>query len=123
MRRIKDLMNGSRPDRPTGKRFLFDIVANKRNSIDVDKFDYLRRDGHYSGVSISCDTSRLMEFCKVRGGPATGRAGGSGCRADDPVAEGAGEPWCPSGSVPTSFLPRAVLSVACRSRIVPIAGH
>lgn len=31
-------------DRKNSERaFLFDIVANKRNSVDVDKFDYLAR--------------------------------------------------------------------------------
>lgn len=34
--------------RPESKRFLFDIVANKRNGIDVDKMDYFMRD------SMSC---------------------------------------------------------------------
>ncbi len=38
---IQDLIAGETTDpnrhRPAGKRFLFDIVANKRNSIDVDK--------------------------------------------------------------------------------------
>ena len=34
--------------RPESKRFLFDIVANKRNGIDVDKMGYFMRD------SMSC---------------------------------------------------------------------
>ena len=32
------------------KRFLFDIVANKCNGLDVDKLDYYERDSHFSGV-------------------------------------------------------------------------
>ena len=35
--------NGCDPGASSGKRFLFDIVANERNSIDVDKVDYLQR--------------------------------------------------------------------------------
>jgi hypothetical protein len=46
--------------------FLFDIVANKRNSIDVDKFDYLQRDAMCSGVMTSCDFGRLMAYSQVR---------------------------------------------------------
>jgi HD superfamily phosphohydrolase len=48
------LCRGVRDD----KMFLFDIVANQRNSIDVDKFDYIARDSHYLGVPPACDTSR-----------------------------------------------------------------
>ena len=31
------------------------IVANKRNHIDVDKWDYFVRDSHYLGITISFD--------------------------------------------------------------------
>lgn len=50
---------------PNDKRFLFDIVANGRNSIDVDKFDYLARDSYYCNVKISCDLNRLQRLTKV----------------------------------------------------------
>ncbi len=45
-----------------GKEFLYDIVANKRNGIDVDKFDYFARDCHALGLTKSFDESRLMKF-------------------------------------------------------------
>jgi len=36
----------------TEKAWLFDIVANKRNSLDVDKMDYLMRDNYACGVDM-----------------------------------------------------------------------
>ena len=33
-----------------GKDFLYDIVSNHRNGIDVDKFDYFARDCHMLGI-------------------------------------------------------------------------
>lgn len=47
------------------KRFLYDIVANTRNSIDVDKFDYVARDCHYLGMKSSFDSGRLTSLCRV----------------------------------------------------------
>ena len=45
------------------KSFLFDIVANPRSGLDVDKIDYYQRDSYYSGVTkVSFDAVRLMRL-------------------------------------------------------------
>jgi len=38
----------------------FDIVNNTKNSIDVDKFDYLQRDPRHIGLDCAFDPSRIM---------------------------------------------------------------
>ena len=48
-------------------RWLGEIVANGRNSIDVDKFDYLARDSMYCGTKIAFDFNRTMQFSRVIG--------------------------------------------------------
>ncbi|GFH30541.1 HD domain-containing protein, partial [Haematococcus lacustris] len=59
---VQDLIVGDASKARPQKRFLFDIVANKRNGIDVDKADYLERDAQFCNVKISCDFQRLMRF-------------------------------------------------------------
>ncbi|XP_022106625.1 deoxynucleoside triphosphate triphosphohydrolase SAMHD1-like isoform X2 [Acanthaster planci] len=51
--------------RPKDKSFLYEIVANKRNGIDVDKWDYFLRDCHNLGISSSFDCHRFMKFSRV----------------------------------------------------------
>ena len=41
------------------------IVANKRNSIDVDKWDYFARDCHNLGIKNNFDHCRSMKFARV----------------------------------------------------------
>ena len=69
VRHIEDLICASCSDHHAthfkGRSFLTEIVANGRNSIDVDKFDYLERDCFYCGVKASCDFRRVMPFLKV----------------------------------------------------------
>jgi len=45
--------------------FLYHIVSNNLNSLDVDKFDYLCRDTHYLGLKYGVDVNRLIEDMKV----------------------------------------------------------
>lgn len=41
---IMNLIEGTPDKCPNEKKYLFDIVSNSRNSIDVDKIDYILRD-------------------------------------------------------------------------------
>ncbi|XP_051994015.1 deoxynucleoside triphosphate triphosphohydrolase SAMHD1-like [Xyrauchen texanus] len=50
--------------RPEHKSFLYEIVANKRNGIDVDKWDYFARDCHHLGIGNSFDHQRLLKFAR-----------------------------------------------------------
>ena len=45
--------------------FKYQIVANKRNGLDCDKFDYIARDTYNIGLSYSFDSSRLIMYAKV----------------------------------------------------------
>ncbi|XP_041947963.1 deoxynucleoside triphosphate triphosphohydrolase SAMHD1-like [Alosa sapidissima] len=47
------------------KDFLFQIVANKENGVDVDKWDYFARDSYYLGIGTSFDHRRLLKFVRV----------------------------------------------------------
>ena len=41
-------------------RFLYQIIENKDNGIDVNKFDYLTRDAYYTGVGHSFSFKRII---------------------------------------------------------------
>uniref|UniRef100_A0A9J7Z2V6 HD domain-containing protein n=1 Tax=Cyprinus carpio carpio TaxID=630221 RepID=A0A9J7Z2V6_CYPCA len=71
---IKELIEGAKTsevqsDTPAGrdedKSFLYEIVANKQNGIDVDKWDYFARDCHHLGIRNSFDHQRLLKFARV----------------------------------------------------------
>lgn len=42
------------------KPYLFEIINNKINNIDVDKFDYLQRDSKHLGLESNFDPGRIM---------------------------------------------------------------
>ncbi|XP_078274938.1 deoxynucleoside triphosphate triphosphohydrolase SAMHD1-like isoform X2 [Rhinoraja longicauda] len=51
--------------RPREKGFLYEIVANKRTGIDVDKWDYFARDCHHLGIRNNFDFERFLKFARV----------------------------------------------------------
>ena len=51
--------------RKQSKSFLYEVVANKRNGIDVDKWDYFARDCHCLGIPNNFDMKRFMKFARV----------------------------------------------------------
>ncbi|OCT62876.1 deoxynucleoside triphosphate triphosphohydrolase SAMHD1-like isoform X1 [Xenopus laevis] len=51
--------------RPEEKSFLYEIVANKENGIDVDKFDYFARDCYHLGIQNNFDYKRFLKFARV----------------------------------------------------------
>ncbi|XP_046870124.1 deoxynucleoside triphosphate triphosphohydrolase SAMHD1-like isoform X2 [Hypomesus transpacificus] len=51
--------------RPENKSFLYEIIANKRNGVDVDKWDYFARDSSYLGLQSNFDHDRFIKFARV----------------------------------------------------------
>ncbi|XP_065778025.1 deoxynucleoside triphosphate triphosphohydrolase SAMHD1 isoform X2 [Muntiacus reevesi] len=62
---IKDSSKWLYKGRPKEKSFLYEIVANKRNGIDVDKWDYFARDCHHLGIQNNFDYKRFIKFARV----------------------------------------------------------
>ncbi|XP_062110298.1 uncharacterized protein LOC133822092 isoform X3 [Humulus lupulus] len=78
LKRVKDMITCSPKDvlqtslKP--KSFLYDIVANGRTGIDVDKFDYIVRDSRACGLGCNFHFERLMETMRVMDGQICYRA-------------------------------------------------
>ncbi|XP_027861957.1 deoxynucleoside triphosphate triphosphohydrolase SAMHD1-like [Xiphophorus couchianus] len=51
--------------RPKKKAFLYEVVSNTRNKIDVDKWEYFARDCHQLGMQNNFDCHRLIKFARV----------------------------------------------------------
>ncbi|XP_042319026.1 deoxynucleoside triphosphate triphosphohydrolase SAMHD1 [Sceloporus undulatus] len=61
----KDDSSWSYQGRTAEKSFLYEIVANKRSGIDVDKWDYFARDCHHLGIQNNFDYERFIKFARV----------------------------------------------------------
>ncbi|KAL5582555.1 hypothetical protein UlMin_014997 [Ulmus minor] len=69
IKKVKEMILASSefklPQGSTEKNFLYDIVANGRNGIDVDKFDYIVRDCRACGLGCNFEFQRLMDTMRV----------------------------------------------------------
>ena len=59
---ICDLIN---PPIHLQNNWLYQIICNKINEIDVDKIDYILRDSYHIGLQIQGEFSRLINNCRV----------------------------------------------------------
>lgn len=74
---IKDMISGKKPGHDTvdetcfyegkthEKWFLYEVVSNKRNGIDCDKFDYLMRDCYFIGTNSNFDCIRYFQYIRI----------------------------------------------------------
>ncbi|KAK2636446.1 hypothetical protein Ddye_031238 [Dipteronia dyeriana] len=69
LKRVKEMILASDASHKSTKekQFLYDIVANGRNGIDVDKFDYITRDSRACGLGCNFQFKGLMETMRVMG--------------------------------------------------------
>jgi HD superfamily phosphohydrolase len=51
--------------KPEHKGFIYQIVANKLNGFDVDKFDYLERDTRHTGFRLAFDYRRIINEIQI----------------------------------------------------------
>ena len=72
VRRVQSLITSGHGPRASSqgapgpaKGYLKEIVANARNSVDVNKFDYIARDCQNCGLKNSADFTRLQLYMKV----------------------------------------------------------
>jgi HD superfamily phosphohydrolase len=59
---IAQLIN---PTEDTPSNFIFQIISNSLNGLDVDKLDYLCRDCYYFGTGIPFDLTRIISHAQV----------------------------------------------------------
>jgi HD superfamily phosphohydrolase len=62
---IGGVPEGKRKGRPPHKFYLYDIVNNTRNGLDVDKLDYYRRDMMFSNVKLKDNFDRFIQCGRV----------------------------------------------------------
>jgi len=62
---INIIINMINPEGDKKYNYLYQIVANKVCSVDVDKMDYLQRDSYHLGFSKNINYDRLLTMCRV----------------------------------------------------------
>jgi HD superfamily phosphohydrolase len=62
---ISRLVHGKPAQKDEGKEWMFEVVANKRNSFDVDKLDYLCRDNYHCGLNQQQGNQDYINFEQI----------------------------------------------------------
>jgi HD superfamily phosphohydrolase len=62
---ISTLINPSCYSNVNKKNFIYQIISNSLNDLDVDKLDYLCRDSYYLGTGEPFNVNRIIEHAKV----------------------------------------------------------
>ena len=62
---IKMIIKMVEPDETIKNNYLYQIVANKVCSVDVDKIDYIERDSYHLGIRTMTDYQRLITMARV----------------------------------------------------------
>ena len=66
---VQRLIKGDKPaDCPRERSWLFDIIHNAHNNIDVDKLDYISRDCYMLGIKSTYEPDRIMSFSAIHDG-------------------------------------------------------
>ena len=65
MELVINIIKGEIPKEYSNRKFLFQIVCNQTNGIDVDKMDYFKRDSHCCNVQLSCDIDILSKHFDI----------------------------------------------------------
>lgn len=59
------IINMISPTNENKNNYLYQIIANKQCSIDVDKIDYIQRDSFHLGLGLIEKYERLLTMCRV----------------------------------------------------------
>ena len=62
---ISFMKNLISPETPLHNGFIYQIVSNSLNGLDVDKYDYIARDSNMLGISSKFMSQRLVEHIRV----------------------------------------------------------
>ena len=62
---INFICNLINPPEHLQNNWLYQIICNKINEIDVDKIDYILRDSYHIGLQIQGEFSRIINNCRV----------------------------------------------------------
>ena len=62
---VQNICEMINPSEDNKNNFLYQIVANKICSVDVDKIDYIQRDSYHLGINQILNFERLLSMAKV----------------------------------------------------------